>query len=197
MKKLLFGFALAGALVACQNTRHHSASPAGGPEAGCATACATACDTDASCDEAAMADLRGRWPGARFIEDPAALAPWADAAFGREKSEVPLFLIGAPFQIKVWEALMRIPSGHVTSYSELAQAISAGFSAEARPPAELQDHLDRGQLGEAILRAMKLFHRGAAGNFGDLSAALATFRAVGLEDTARRAALQLMLLERG
>ena len=59
MKKLLFGFALAGALVACQNTRHHSASPAGGPEAGCATACATACDTDASCDEAAMADCDG------------------------------------------------------------------------------------------------------------------------------------------
>ncbi|MCR8548734.1 bifunctional helix-turn-helix domain-containing protein/methylated-DNA--[protein]-cysteine S-methyltransferase [Salipiger sp. P9] len=74
-------------------------------------------------EEAAMADLRSRWPGACFIEDPAALTPWADAAFGREKGEVPLFLIGAPFQIKVWEALMRIPSGHVTSYSELAQAI--------------------------------------------------------------------------
>ncbi|APZ52779.1 methylated-DNA--[protein]-cysteine S-methyltransferase [Salipiger abyssi] len=74
-------------------------------------------------DEATMADLRGRWPGADFVEDPAALASWAERAFGRTEGEVPLFLIGAPFQIKVWEALMRIPSGHVTTYSEIAQAI--------------------------------------------------------------------------
>jgi AraC family transcriptional regulator of adaptative response/methylated-DNA-[protein]-cysteine methyltransferase len=32
-------------------------------------------------------------------------------------------LIGAPFQLKVWEALLRIPSGHVTTYSEIAAAI--------------------------------------------------------------------------
>jgi hypothetical protein len=44
---------------------------------------------------------------------------------------------------------------------------------------------------------MTLFSRGAEGNLGDLSAALALFRTVGLEDTARRAALQLMILERG
>ncbi|MEM9961595.1 MAG: methylated-DNA--[protein]-cysteine S-methyltransferase, partial [Pseudomonadota bacterium] len=37
--------------------------------------------------------------------------------------EVPLYLIGAPFQIKVWEALLAIPSGHVTTYSEIAKAI--------------------------------------------------------------------------
>ncbi len=43
---------------------------------------------------------------------------------------------------------------------------------------------------------MILFGRGADGNLGDLTDALAMFRAVGLEDTARRAALQLMLLER-
>ena len=35
----------------------------------------------------------------------------------------PLLLIGAPFQIKVWQALLAIPSGHVTTYSEIAQAI--------------------------------------------------------------------------
>ncbi|MBN9885903.1 methylated-DNA--[protein]-cysteine S-methyltransferase [Salipiger abyssi] len=74
-------------------------------------------------EEATMADLCGRWPGADFVEDPAALADWAERAFGRTGGEVPLFLIGAPFQIKVWEALMRIPSGHVTTYSEIAQAI--------------------------------------------------------------------------
>lgn len=75
--------------------------------------------------ETAMADLAARWPKAAFVEDPMRLRPWALAAFGAEGtlSETPLFLIGAPFQIKVWEALLTIPSGHVTSYSEIAQAI--------------------------------------------------------------------------
>ncbi|MBU2959678.1 bifunctional helix-turn-helix domain-containing protein/methylated-DNA--[protein]-cysteine S-methyltransferase [Citreicella sp. C3M06] len=71
----------------------------------------------------AMRDLRARWPAARYVEDPAMLADWTAAAFGQAQGDVPLFLIGAPFQIKVWEALMRIPSGHVTSYSEIAKAI--------------------------------------------------------------------------
>ena len=76
-------------------------------------------------EEMAMADLCARWPGARYVEDPAPLGPWADAAFGRSDAEVPLFVIGAPFQIKVWEALMSIPSGHVTTYSDIAAAIGS------------------------------------------------------------------------
>ena len=74
--------------------------------------------------DAAMADLTARWPAADFMEDPAALAPWVDAAFGG-RGEVALAVIGAPFQIKVWEALLRVPSGHVTTYGEIARAIGA------------------------------------------------------------------------
>ena len=76
--------------------------------------------------EAARADLMSRWPKARFVEDREALAPLAAEAFPRAGSnEAPprLFLIGAPFQIKVWEALMRIPTGHVTTYSDIAAVI--------------------------------------------------------------------------
>ncbi|MFN0116319.1 MAG: methylated-DNA--[protein]-cysteine S-methyltransferase [Paracoccaceae bacterium] len=78
--------------------------------------------------EAAMADLTGRWPNAAYVEDPTALRPWADAAFGAERKPgeaTPLFLIGAPFQIKVWEALLAVPSGQVTTYSDIARAIGA------------------------------------------------------------------------
>lgn len=71
--------------------------------------------------DAAYQDLRQRWPKARFIEDTSALAPLAAAAFGQ--GQTPLHLIGAPFQIKVWEALLRVPSGHVTTYSEIAGTI--------------------------------------------------------------------------
>lgn len=73
-------------------------------------------------EDAAFADMTARWPEAQYIEDPAALAPWVEAAFSR-KGEAALHLIGAPFQIKVWEALLQIPTGHVTSYSDIAEAI--------------------------------------------------------------------------
>lgn len=71
--------------------------------------------------EPARADLANRWPKATFVEDSAAIRPLAQAAFGGETTS--LHLIGAPFQIKVWEALLSIPSGHVTTYADIAGAI--------------------------------------------------------------------------
>ena len=72
----------------------------------------------------AWEDMTARWPDAEYVEDPAAMTQWAEAAFA-QKGETALHLIGAPFQIKVWEALLRIPSGHVTTYSEIAGSIGA------------------------------------------------------------------------
>ncbi|WP_306114749.1 MULTISPECIES: bifunctional helix-turn-helix domain-containing protein/methylated-DNA--[protein]-cysteine S-methyltransferase [unclassified Roseovarius] len=77
-------------------------------------------------EEATMEDLVGRWPNAAFVEDPMMLRPWvldAYGAGGQATEKVPLYMIGAPFQIKVWEALLSIPSGNVTTYSEIAQSI--------------------------------------------------------------------------
>ena len=77
-------------------------------------------------EPAAMADLTGRWPRAEFVADPERLAPWARTALGAAGSDgdmVPLHPMGAPFQIKVWEALLAIPTGCVTTYSEIARAI--------------------------------------------------------------------------
>jgi AraC family transcriptional regulator of adaptative response/methylated-DNA-[protein]-cysteine methyltransferase len=71
---------------------------------------------------AAIADLRGRWQKATFAEAPERIRPWVEAAFGGA-GEARLHLIGAPFQIKVWEALMQVPSGYVTTYSDIAAAI--------------------------------------------------------------------------
>ena len=72
-------------------------------------------------EAAAFEDLQRRWPLADFVEDAARLRPWVQAALGGQAA--PLALMGAPFQIKVWEALLRIPSGHVTTYGEIAAAI--------------------------------------------------------------------------
>lgn len=76
--------------------------------------------------DAAMQDLVRRWPNATFVEDADRLRPWVLTAFGAEdgtRDKAPVYLIGAPFQIKVWEALLRVPSGHVTTYSDIASAI--------------------------------------------------------------------------
>ncbi|SFR01281.1 methylated-DNA--[protein]-cysteine S-methyltransferase [Poseidonocella sedimentorum] len=72
--------------------------------------------------EATEADLRQRWPKAEFAPDARALAPWVDAAL-TQSGEARMHLIGGPFQIKVWEALLNVPDGHVTTYSDIAAAI--------------------------------------------------------------------------
>jgi len=78
----------------------------------------------------ALEDMRARWPAAELRQDPDPLVPWVEAALGGQ-GEARLLLIGAPFQIKVWEALLAIPSGHVTTYSEIARAIGRPGAARA------------------------------------------------------------------
>ena len=72
--------------------------------------------------DVAMSDLTGRWPKAIYVENPDAIRAWTTAALGLS-GDTALHMIGAPFQLQVWEALLRIPSGHVTTYSEIAQSI--------------------------------------------------------------------------
>lgn len=83
--------------------------------------CGLAFSDDCGAD-AAWHDMSGRWPHAHFVENPTALENWVSAALN-QSGDTSLHLMGAPFQIKVWEALLKIPSGHVTTYSEIAQAV--------------------------------------------------------------------------
>jgi AraC family transcriptional regulator of adaptative response/methylated-DNA-[protein]-cysteine methyltransferase len=72
--------------------------------------------------ETALSDMRARWPKAAFVEDADALRLQVEAAFAR-KGDTALHLMGAPLQIKVWEALLQIPEGEATTYGEIAEAI--------------------------------------------------------------------------
>lgn len=86
--------------------------------------------------QAAFVDLSSRWPAADFVRDPA-VATYAAAAFGGTGR---VHMMGAPFQIKVWEALLSIPSGHVSTYSDVAaiagmpRAVRAVSTAIGRNP---------------------------------------------------------------
>ncbi|NIZ14558.1 hypothetical protein [Phaeobacter sp. HF9A] len=81
--------------------------------------------------------------------------------------------------------------------SALQRAIAQGFAPDTGMPAAQKLLLDQGRLGEAILVTIKSFSHGADGNLEAVALSLAAFRHMGLEDTARRAALQLLLLPRG
>lgn len=92
-------------------------------------------------------------------------------------------------------ALAQGDPGRAHSPSPMADAVAQGFEWAAPIPPDIDALLENGQLGEAILEAMDLFSHGQRGNLVDLTAAIASFRRVGLEDTARRAALNLLIVK--
>ena len=81
-------------------------------------------------EDAILSDMMKRWPNAIYTEDASAAAPYVTAAFA-QTGHADLHLIGTPFQIKVWEALLQVPSGEVTTYGELGKAIGADRAARA------------------------------------------------------------------
>ncbi len=102
-----------------------------------------------------ISELQSFWQQATLREDAASTRPLIDQIFrsrlgnGRlvnwefvdshqptniptyKYTDLPLFLKGTNFQLKVWEALLRIPSGQVVAYEDLAQMIGAPRSARA------------------------------------------------------------------
>jgi AraC family transcriptional regulator of adaptative response/methylated-DNA-[protein]-cysteine methyltransferase len=84
-------------------------------------------DPDLGGDDAALADMQRRWPEARLARDDAATAPHAAQAFDPSawSPDRPLrvVLIGTDFEVRVWEGLLGIPFGRMTTYSALAARI--------------------------------------------------------------------------
>ncbi len=78
----------------------------------------------------------------------------------------------------------------------LGRAIAPAFAAGAVPGPQMQALLADRRLGEALLAAMAMIDRGVSGDLRDVTEGLVLLRSVGLEDVARRTALQLMILER-
>jgi len=83
----------------------------------------------------------------------------------------------------------------VSAPDSLGRAIVPAFL-RAEPTADLAALLEQNRLGEAVLTAIDRIGRGMQGDLRGVTEGLALLRHVGMEDTARRIALQLMLLER-
>jgi AraC family transcriptional regulator of adaptative response/methylated-DNA-[protein]-cysteine methyltransferase len=79
-------------------------------------------------DAALLGDLRRRFPRARLMADDAALTGTVRAVLDfidepREALDLPLDLRGTAFQLRVWQALTRIPPGETRTYGQLAEMI--------------------------------------------------------------------------
>lgn len=83
----------------------------------------------------------------------------------------------------------------IVAPNSLGRAIAAAF-AGATPSDEAATLLSEKRLGEALLVAIDNISRGVEGDLQGVTEGLALLRQAGLEDVARRTALELMLLER-
>jgi AraC family transcriptional regulator of adaptative response/methylated-DNA-[protein]-cysteine methyltransferase len=77
--------------------------------------------------QAALESLRRYWPMATRINDPAVTQPLVAGIFrsfgDTHNQPLHLYLSGSNFQLKVWEALLRIPFGSVVSYRDIASSL--------------------------------------------------------------------------
>ncbi|QRI63216.1 bifunctional helix-turn-helix domain-containing protein/methylated-DNA--[protein]-cysteine S-methyltransferase [Shinella sp. PSBB067] len=83
----------------------------------------------------AFEDMASRWPNAHYVEDREATAAYAARIFDPERwnPEEPLrvVLIGSDFQVRVWEALLRIPMGCAVTYSSIAEKLGQPTASRA------------------------------------------------------------------
>lgn len=85
--------------------------------------------------QTALLSLRERWLKANLQEDPASGRPLVEQIFRLQDHsalpKIPVYLNGTNFQIKVWEALVRIPAGRVVSYQHLAASLGMASASRA------------------------------------------------------------------
>lgn len=83
---------------------------------------------------AAVRELREHWCGASFAERPQITAPVAAKIFRdleAHPASLSVLVMGTNFQLKVWQALLRIPPGAVTTYETLGLRLGAGNASRA------------------------------------------------------------------
>jgi AraC family transcriptional regulator of adaptative response/methylated-DNA-[protein]-cysteine methyltransferase len=85
--------------------------------------------------EEALADMTRRWPAATYIEAPERTELHSRRIFEpaewRPEQPVRLVMIGSDFEVRVWEALLRIPMGRAVSYADIARHIGMPTASRA------------------------------------------------------------------
>lgn len=81
-------------------------------------------------EEAVFLDMANRWPKATIVEDSLETRDYMEMIFATDHSKaslngknLKLFLKGTEFQVKVWQALMELPRGGLTTYGDIAKKL--------------------------------------------------------------------------
>ncbi len=84
-------------------------------------------------EDAMLADMVARWPRAEFRTHEELTAKYAAQIFDAQNGapEIALHLLGTPWQIKVWQALLAIPRGKVTTYRTIASYVGKTTASRA------------------------------------------------------------------
>ena len=78
-------------------------------------------------EQQALASVEARFPNAKYEQVVDKIQQDALFIFQNDwskLSQIKLHLNGTAFQLKVWEALLKIPMGHLTTYGSIAQGIN-------------------------------------------------------------------------
>jgi len=90
---------------------------------------------DTGGEDEAFRDMAKRWPKAEYVADEKATAAYARRIFdpSRWSADEPLrvVMIGSDFQVRVWQALLKIPLGSAVTYSDLACGIGQPSASRA------------------------------------------------------------------
>jgi AraC family transcriptional regulator, regulatory protein of adaptative response / methylated-DNA-[protein]-cysteine methyltransferase len=90
---------------------------------------------DGAGERGALRELKSHWSGAGFAEQPGTTARVAQRVFSnlsrRRESSLGLLMMGTNFQLKVWQALLKIPAGVVMSYEMVGALIGAPSASRA------------------------------------------------------------------
>src|SRR5690606_23499775 len=86
-------------------------------------------------EQHAFDDLANRWPNASYRRDDAEIAPVAARIFDPARWDadqpVRVVMIGSQFEIKVWETLLKVPTGQAATYGAIANAVGRPTAARA------------------------------------------------------------------
>jgi AraC family transcriptional regulator, regulatory protein of adaptative response / methylated-DNA-[protein]-cysteine methyltransferase len=86
--------------------------------------------------------LQTHWFKSKLIEDFSLTEKFINSIFGeRSNGKQTLLLKGTNFQIKVWEALLRIPMGGISTYQDIASRISKPKALQAVGSAVGANHI--------------------------------------------------------
>ncbi|MBT4740708.1 MAG: methylated-DNA--[protein]-cysteine S-methyltransferase, partial [Rhodospirillaceae bacterium] len=87
-----------------------------------------------------LTEAKERWPLSQFVEDQSTAQTTTRTVFGTGEA-IPILMKGTPWQLQVWSALLRIPTGSIVSYGQIADLVCTRQASRAVGTAVAANHI--------------------------------------------------------